>query len=62
MQHKTTVKYSKTTNRVRIHTSSKEIYPQYLKYLFEYLKIPDTAKIVFDDRTIKGGLKEFLQE
>ena len=57
-----TAKYSPTTNRVRIHANSTEFYPKYLKYLFEYLKIPQNATIVFNDKKIKGGIEELIKE
>lgn len=59
---KTTAKYSPSTNTVRIPVNSTEILPKYAKYLFEYLKIPQNATIIFKDRTIKGGIVEWLKE
>lgn len=61
MKH-ASAKYFPSANTVRIDANSTEFYPKYLKYLFEYLKIPQDAKIVFKDKTIKGGIKEWLQE
>lgn len=57
-----TAKYFPAANSVRIPINSTEVYPKYMKYLFEYLKIPQDAKIVFKDRTIEGGVKEWLKE
>ena len=58
-QHnKITAKYSPTTNTVRIKAKSNEITQTYLTYIFEHLKIPHNAKIVFLDKTIKGITKE----
>ena len=57
-----TAKYFPAANTVRIPINSTELYPKYAKYLFEYLKIPQDAKIVFKDKTIEGGIKEWLQE
>ena len=58
----TTAKYNKNTNTVRIRAASTEFVPGYVKYLFQYLKIPINAKIIFTDRTIKGGVEEWLKE
>ena len=55
-------KYYPSVNTVKIKAKSAEFIPEYLKYLFEYLKIPQNAKIVFLDKTIKGGIKEWLQQ
>lgn len=54
-------KYYPTTNSVSINAKSTDFYPLYLKYLFEYLKIPQNATIRFKDKTIKGGLIEWLK-
>lgn len=59
---KTTAKYSPSTNRVTLKIKSTEVLPQYLKYLFEYLKIPQNATLVFNDKTIKGGVEEWLKQ
>lgn len=56
------VQYYPKVNKVKINANSTDFYPQYLKYLFEYLKIPQDATIVFLDKTIKKGIKEWLQE
>lgn len=56
----TTLQYYPKVNKVRIHTNSTDFYPRYLKYLFAYLRIPQNATIVFKDKTIKGGIKEWL--
>ena len=64
MAHKTklvSAKYSPSSNTVRIKALSKDFYPQYLEYLFEYLKIPKNATIVFKDKTIEGGIKQWLK-
>lgn len=55
-------RYYPKIKKVKIDANSTEFYPQYLKYLFEYLKIPQNATIVFKDRTIKGGIEAWLQE
>lgn len=59
---KITARYAPTTNTVHINADSTEFYPLYVKYLFEYLKIPQNATIVFKDKTIKGGVKEWLAQ
>ena len=59
---KATVKYYPVKNKVKISAKSTDIYPGYAKYLFEYLKIPQNATIVFEDRTIVGGVEKWLQE
>lgn len=60
--NKTTVRYFPTSNRVRISANSTEFYPMYVKYLFEYLKIPKNATIQFKDKTINGGIEEWLNQ
>ena len=60
--NKTTATYFPKSNRVRIKAKSTEFYPQYLKYLFEYLKIPTKATIIFNDKTIEGGLDAWLSK
>ena len=55
-------KYSPTTNTIRIKAKSTEFIPEYLKYLFEYLKIPQNATIVFTDKKIIGGITAWLQQ
>lgn len=55
-------KYSPSTNRVKINANSTEFYPMYLKYLFEYLKIPANATIIFKDKVIKGGINAWLEQ
>ena len=57
----TTAQYYKKTNKIKINANSTDFYPQYLKYLFEYLKVPQNATIVFNDKTIKGGVKKWLE-
>lgn len=57
---KVNAKYSPSTNRITISANSTEFYPMYLKYLFEYLKVPANATIVFNDTTIKGGINAWL--
>lgn len=59
---KVTARYFPKANTVRIKINSTEIYPRYAMYLFEYLKIPLNATIVFKDRTIEGGIVEWLKE
>ena len=54
--------YSPTKNTIYIPADSTEFYPGYVKYLFEYLKVPQNAHIVFNDRTIKGGVEAWLKE
>lgn len=53
--------YYPNSNKVRIKAKSTEFYPQYLKYLFEYLRIPQDATIIFEDKTIVGGVKKWLE-
>lgn len=59
---KTTATYYPSKNKVKIKANSTDFYPQYLKYLFEYLKIPTNATIVFNDKTIKGGINNWLNK
>jgi hypothetical protein len=59
--NKTTVQFYPKVNKVKIDANSTEFYPQYLKYLFEYLKIPQNATIIFKDKTIIGGINEWLK-
>lgn len=59
--NKTTVQFYPKVNKVKIDANSTAFYPQYLKYLFEYLKIPQNATIIFKDKTIIGGINEWLK-
>lgn len=59
---KCSAQYYPKVNKVKINANSTDFYPQYLKYLFEYLKIPQNATIVFKDKTIVGGIKAWLKE
>lgn len=61
MDSKTTVQFYPKVNKVKIDANSTAFYPQYLKYLFEYLKIPQNATIIFKDKTIIGGINEWLK-
>lgn len=61
-QNKASVRYYPKVKKVKINTDSTAFYPAYLKYLFEYLKIPQTATIIFKDRTIIGGVEAWLKE
>lgn len=61
MGNKTTVQFYPKINKVKIDANSTAFYPQYLKYLFEYLKIPQNATIIFKDKTIIGGINEWLK-
>ena len=61
MDNKTTVQFYPKVNKVKIDANSTAFYPQYLKYLFEYLKIPQNATIIFIDKTIIGGINEWLK-
>lgn len=61
-KHKTLAQYYPKVKKVKIDANSTDFYPQYLKYLFEYLKIPQNATIVFKDKTIVGGIKAWLKE
>lgn len=54
--------YFPTSNTIKIKAKSSEFYPLYLKYLFNYLNIPLNAKIVFTDKTITGGIEEWLKQ
>lgn len=62
MATKTPLRYFPKANKVRIPAKSTEYYPQYLQYLFECLKIPQNVTIVFKDKTIVGGIPEWLKE
>lgn len=59
---KAQVRYFPSIKTVKIRARSTEFYPMYVKYLFEYLKIPQNATIQFLDRTIIGGVEKWLQE
>ena len=60
--NKALVQYYPKIKKVKINKNSTEFYPLYLKYLFEYLKIPQTATIIFKDKTIIGGIEMWLKE
>ena len=59
---KVSAKYYASVNKVKIKAKSTEFYPQYLYYLFIYLKIPLNATIVFTDKTIVGGITALLNQ
>ena len=56
------ITYYPKANTVHLPIKSTEVYPKYLYYVFEYLKIPHNAKLKFTDKTIKGGIEEWLKE
>ena len=56
------VRYFPSANTVRIKANSTDFYPQYLKYVLEYLKIPQNATLVFKDKVIEGGIKQWLNQ
>jgi hypothetical protein len=59
---KATATYYPSVNKVKINANSTQFIPGYVKYLFEYLKIPQNATIQFKDKTIKGGVVAWLKE
>lgn len=59
---KVNARYMPSTNTVYIKAKSTDFYPQYLSYVFVYLKIPQNAKIVFTDKTIPKGITQWLAE
>lgn len=62
MEKHVSISYNKQRKTIRIKAESREFYPQYLKYLLEYLKLPLNATIIFTDKTIKGGIERWLTE
>lgn len=62
MDNKITVQFYPKVNKVKINADSTAFYPQYLKYLFEYLKIPQNATIIFKDKTISKGIEAWIKE
>jgi len=54
--------YFPSVNTIKIKAKSTDFYPQYLKYLFTYLNVPLNAKIIFTDKTIPGGIEEWLNQ
>jgi hypothetical protein len=62
MQNNCNIQYYPKVKKVKINKNSTEFYPQYLKYLFEYLKIPQNATLIFKDKTIPGGIVEWLKQ
>lgn len=58
---KINIKYNKRTKMVFIGAKSTEFYPQYLKYMLQYLHIPEDCHLHFTDKTIKGGIEEFVK-
>lgn len=61
MKQKANLKYFPSSKKVRIYTHSDSLYPRYLKYLLEYLKIPSGTTIVFNNKTIEGGIDQWLK-
>lgn len=61
-KQKVIVRYYPSVNRVRINAKSKEVYKTYLQYKFEILKIPSNATIIFKDKTIQGGIEQWLKQ
>jgi hypothetical protein len=59
--NKVQINYYPNSEKVRIHTHSDNLYPKYLKYLLEYLKIPSGTRIVFDNKTIEEGINQWLK-
>ena len=59
---KCNIQYYPKVKKVKIDAESSAFYPQYLKYLFEYLKISPKATIIFKDKTIVGGIDVWLKE
>lgn len=55
------VKYFPKSKSIHIPAESTKFYPLYLKYLFEYLRIPQNATIHFTDKTIIGGVETLLK-
>lgn len=55
------IQYYPKSRKVKIDANSTDFYPAYVKYLFEYLRIPTNATIIFKDRTIKG-IETWLKE
>lgn len=47
------IMYNEKDNTVIINDFSNKILPDYLKYLFEYLKIPTNTQIFFLDKAFK---------
>lgn len=47
--------------QVTFPVPSIDFIPDYLKYLLQYYKIPDTFKLIFTDKTFKN-LKEMRDE
>lgn len=58
---KVQARYYPSVNKVKISANSTDFYPQYLYYLLIHLKIPLNATIVFKDKTIQGGITEWLK-
>ena len=47
------VHYNKQNNTLTFECKSSELLPAYLHYLLEYHKLPETATIVFNDKSVK---------
>jgi hypothetical protein len=61
-KNKCNIQYYPKIKKVKIDAKSTDFYPLYLKYLFEYLKIPQNATIIFKDCTIIGGIDAWLKK
>lgn len=52
---------NKLKKTVSISTLSTNFVPQYVKYVFEYHRIPNSYKIIFTDKTFTN-LAEFIEK
>lgn len=54
-----TLTLNKLKKTVSINTASTDFVPRYLKYLFEYRRIPNNYKIIFTDKTFEN-IEDFI--
>ena len=47
------VQYDKHNNTIKFDCKSSEIIPSYLHYLLLFYQLPETATIIFTDKSIK---------
>lgn len=47
------IQYNKNENTIKFNCNSTELLPAYLHYLLMYHKLPETAIMIFQDKSVK---------